>query len=89
MTDPLSLFDEFFVFAALKIVGVGVRVCMLHLAALPAADAALAPTDVAAVCRANGVYDEETIAHISSNCDNCLHTATYLIQQCMEQRIAA
>lgn len=49
----------------------------------------LAPSDVAAVCRANGVYDEETIAHISSNCDNCLHTATYLIQQCMEQRIAA
>jgi hypothetical protein len=49
----------------------------------------LAPTDVAAVCRANGVHDEETIAHISSNCDNCLHTATYMIQQCMEQRIAA
>jgi hypothetical protein len=49
----------------------------------------LSPSDVAAVCRANGVYDEETIAHISSNCDNCLHTATYLIQQCMEQRIAA
>jgi len=49
----------------------------------------LAPTDVAAVCRANGVHDEGTIDHICSNSHNSLHTATFLIQQCTELRIAA
>jgi len=41
----------------------------------------LGPKDVQQVCRANGMYDEEIIDHISGACDNNLHTAVQLIQQ--------
>jgi type II secretory pathway predicted ATPase ExeA len=41
----------------------------------------LGPKDAELVCRANGVYDEDMINHITGACDNDLHTAVHLIQQ--------
>ena len=41
----------------------------------------LGPKDVELVCRANGVYDEEVITHISETCDNNLHNAVEMIHQ--------
>ena len=41
----------------------------------------LGPKDVELVCRANGVYDDELISHISETCDNNLHNAAQLIHQ--------
>ena len=48
----------------------------------------MGPRDVELVCRANGVYDEETIRAIKHESEN-LHTATMLIQQTGEIRLAA
>ncbi len=41
----------------------------------------LGPKDVELVCRANGVYDDDLISHITDACDNNLHTAVQLIHQ--------
>ena len=41
----------------------------------------LGPKDVELVCRANGVYDEDLISHITEACDNNLHNAVQLIHQ--------
>ncbi len=41
----------------------------------------LGPKDVELVCRANGVYDEDLISHITYECDNNLHNAVQLIHQ--------
>lgn len=49
----------------------------------------LAPGDVATVCRANGLHDEDTITYISEACNNNLHTATCLITEQLQQSIAA
>jgi hypothetical protein len=49
----------------------------------------LAPRDVALVCHANGVHDDELIAHITAECDNDLHNAASLITQHTNIPIAA
>ncbi len=46
------------------------------------------PKDVELVCRANGLYDEDTINHINESCHN-LHTATQLIMQQTQMKNAA
>jgi hypothetical protein len=50
---------------------------------------ALAPKDVALVCRANGIHDEDVITDIHNECGNNLHNATYLIQNHIQHSIAA
>jgi hypothetical protein len=47
------------------------------------------PKDVDLVCRANGIYDDDVIAHIREESSNNLHTATFLIQQHIQRCIAA
>jgi len=49
----------------------------------------LSTGDVPAVCRANGIHDEDTINYITDMSNNCLHTATSLIVQHTQQSMAA
>jgi hypothetical protein len=49
----------------------------------------LSPGDVAAVCHANGLHDEDVIDYIRDACNNNLHTATGLIDQHMHRQLAA
>ena len=49
----------------------------------------LGPKDVELVCRANGLHDEDLIAHITGACLGDLHSATHLIQQHLEMKMAA
>jgi type II secretory pathway predicted ATPase ExeA len=49
----------------------------------------LAPTDIPAICRANGIHDDDMIAYICRESSGNLHTATCLIQQHVPQRMAA
>lgn len=49
----------------------------------------LSPGDVAAVCRANGIHDEDVISYIAETSNNSLHTATSLIITQAQQRMAA
>jgi AAA domain len=49
----------------------------------------LGPKDVDLVCRANGLYDDETISHIKQTCGNDLHLAVQLIQEHTQMNIAA
>lgn len=49
----------------------------------------LAPLDVKAVCRANGLYDDEIIEHIQATSNNNLHTAVSLIQMHLDTKAAA
>ena len=49
----------------------------------------LGPNDVALVCRANNICDEEVIAAIKEECNNNLHHATRLINQAAHYKIAA
>jgi len=48
----------------------------------------LGPKDVELVCRANGVYDDDLISHITDTCDNNLHNAVQQIHE-SQMRIAA
>ena len=48
-----------------------------------------APADVHAVCRANGLYDEDAIAYINTQSNGNLHIATSLITQIVRTGIAA
>ncbi len=48
-----------------------------------------APADVQAVCRANAVNDEDTIAYITTESNGNLHIATSLITQIVRTGIAA
>lgn len=49
----------------------------------------LSPADVATVCRANGLHDEDVIDYITQSSNNNLHTATSLIVAHTQQSIAA
>ncbi len=49
----------------------------------------LSPADVATVCHANGLHDEDVISYIREACNNNLHTATCLISQHTQQQLAA
>lgn len=49
----------------------------------------LSTGDVPAVCRANGIHDEDTIDYITDMSNNSLHTATSLIVQHAQQSMAA
>ncbi len=49
----------------------------------------LAMKDVEAVCRANGVHDDDIIEYITSECGNSLHAASRLIHQYTQMNIAA
>lgn len=49
----------------------------------------LGPKDVALVCQANGLYDEDVITYIKESAGNNLHTVADMIQQHSEIREAA
>ncbi len=49
----------------------------------------LGPKDVEMVCKANGVYEEELIAHINEECSNNLHTAINMIGEYTHMKVAA
>jgi hypothetical protein len=49
----------------------------------------IGPKDVELVAHANGLYDEDIITHINTECDNNLHTAARMIQEYTQMNMAA